>query len=36
MADRIHTTGFQLPNHPGLSLDDVRFIAKTALDAGGA
>jgi CDP-6-deoxy-D-xylo-4-hexulose-3-dehydrase len=26
-ADRIHDTGFQLPNHPGLSLEDVGFIA---------
>jgi CDP-4-dehydro-6-deoxyglucose reductase, E1 len=31
MADRIADTGFQLPNHPGLSVDDVRFISNTAL-----
>ena len=31
MADRIHQTGFQLPNHPGLSLTDVDFICDTVL-----
>lgn len=33
MSDRIHETSFQLPNHPGLSLDDVNFICDTVLDA---
>jgi dTDP-4-amino-4,6-dideoxygalactose transaminase len=33
MADRIHETSFQLPNHPGLTLDDVDFICDTVLDA---
>lgn len=27
-ADRIHDTAFQLPNHPSLTLDDVRFICQ--------
>ena len=31
MAHRIHQTGFQLPNHPGLSLTDVDFICDTVL-----
>lgn len=31
MADRIHSTSFQLPNHPGLSRDDVNFICDTVL-----
>jgi CDP-6-deoxy-D-xylo-4-hexulose-3-dehydrase len=31
MADRIHTTAFQLPNHPGLGSDDINFICDTAL-----
>lgn len=33
MADRIHTTGFQVPNHPGLSLADIRFISNVILGA---
>jgi CDP-6-deoxy-D-xylo-4-hexulose-3-dehydrase len=33
MADRIHETSFQLPNHPGLTLGDVEFICDTVLDA---
>ncbi len=31
MADQIHTTAFQLPNHPQLSLSDIDFISDTAL-----
>lgn len=31
VADRIHTTAFQLPNHPQLSLSDIDFISNTAL-----
>ena len=31
IADRLHDTAFQLPNHPGLSLDDIAYIADTAL-----
>jgi len=31
MADRIHQTGFQMPNHPGLSLVDIDFICDTVL-----
>jgi CDP-6-deoxy-D-xylo-4-hexulose-3-dehydrase len=31
VADRLHDAGFQLPNHPGLSLEDVRFISDTTL-----
>ena len=31
VADRIHTTAFQLPNHPLLSAEDVNFICDTAL-----
>jgi CDP-4-dehydro-6-deoxyglucose reductase, E1 len=31
MADRIHATSFQLPNHPGLSVGDVDFICDTVL-----
>ena len=31
VADRLHDTAFQLPNHPGLSLADIAFIADTAL-----
>ena len=27
VADRVHTTSFQMPNHPGLSVDDVKHIA---------
>jgi CDP-6-deoxy-D-xylo-4-hexulose-3-dehydrase len=30
VADRLHETAFQLPNHPGLSLADVAHIADTA------
>jgi CDP-4-dehydro-6-deoxyglucose reductase, E1 len=32
MADRIHHTGFFLPNHPSLPLKDVDFISKVVLD----
>ncbi len=31
VADRIHTTGFQLPNHPGLSTEDIHHISDTVL-----
>lgn len=31
IADRIHTTAFQLPNHPLLSAEDVDFISDTVL-----
>jgi CDP-6-deoxy-D-xylo-4-hexulose-3-dehydrase len=31
VADQIHTTAFQLPNHPQLSLSDIDFISDTAL-----
>jgi len=31
MADRIHTTSLQLPNHPKLTLDDINFICDTVL-----
>jgi CDP-6-deoxy-D-xylo-4-hexulose-3-dehydrase len=31
VADQIHTLGFQLPNHPHLSLADVDFICDTVL-----
>ncbi len=31
MADRIHQTGFQMPNHPGMSLSDVDFVCDTVL-----
>lgn len=31
IADRIHDCGFQLPNHPGLSIQDVSYIAETVL-----
>jgi CDP-6-deoxy-D-xylo-4-hexulose-3-dehydrase len=33
MADRIHHTGFFLPNHPSLSLKDVDFISDVVLGA---
>ena len=33
MADRIHTTSFQLPNHPRLSVEDVHMICDTVLAA---
>lgn len=33
MADRIHDSGFFLPNHPSLKLEDVEFIAKIVLGA---
>jgi CDP-6-deoxy-D-xylo-4-hexulose-3-dehydrase len=35
VADRIHTTGFQLPNHPLLSLEDVNCICDTVLSVKG-
>lgn len=31
VADRIHATGFQLPNHPLLSTDDINYICDTVL-----
>jgi CDP-6-deoxy-D-xylo-4-hexulose-3-dehydrase len=31
VADRIHTTAFQLPNHPGLIAEDIEFICDTVL-----
>ena len=31
VADRVHTTGFQLPNHPLLSPDDINYICDTVL-----
>jgi CDP-6-deoxy-D-xylo-4-hexulose-3-dehydrase len=31
MADRIHSTSLQLPNHPGLSAEDVNFICDRVL-----
>ena len=31
VADRIHDCGFQLPNHPGLTPEDIDFICKTVL-----
>ena len=31
VADRIHNTAFQLPNHPFLSLEDVNYICDTVL-----
>ena len=33
MADRIHNSGFFLPNHPSLKEEDVRFIAGIVLGA---
>lgn len=33
-ADRIHTSGFFLPNHPSLKLEDIRFISQVVLEAG--
>jgi dTDP-4-amino-4,6-dideoxygalactose transaminase len=37
VADRIHLTGFQLPNHPLLTADDIQHIYDTVLsvEAGG-
>jgi CDP-6-deoxy-D-xylo-4-hexulose-3-dehydrase len=32
VADRIHATGFQLPNHPLLTTDDVNYICDTVLN----
>ncbi len=31
VADQVHTTAFQLPNHPQLSLSDIAFISDTVL-----
>jgi dTDP-4-amino-4,6-dideoxygalactose transaminase len=31
VADRIHDTGFQLPNHPFLSPEDINYICNTVL-----
>ena len=31
IADRVYNTGFQLPNHPRLSADDVHYICDTVL-----
>jgi dTDP-4-amino-4,6-dideoxygalactose transaminase/transketolase C-terminal domain/subunit len=33
MADRIHHTGFFLPNNPSLSSQDIEFISKVVLDS---
>lgn len=33
MADRIHHSGFFLPNHPALKPEDVAFISQVVLDA---
>lgn len=33
IADRIHHTGFFLPNHPSLKEEDIRFIAKVVMSA---
>jgi len=33
MADRIHQTGFFLPNHPSLKKEDIEFIAEVVLDS---
>lgn len=33
IADRIHDTGVFLPNHPSLSINDIRYIADVALEA---
>jgi CDP-6-deoxy-D-xylo-4-hexulose-3-dehydrase len=33
MADRIHHTGFFLPNNPSLKLEDIEFISKVVLDS---
>lgn len=35
VADRIHTTAFQLPNHPLLSARDIHFICDTVLSVSG-
>ena len=34
MADRIHHTGFFLPNHPSMTQEDVRFVAEVVMEAG--
>jgi CDP-6-deoxy-D-xylo-4-hexulose-3-dehydrase len=31
VADQVHTTAFQLPNHPQLSLSDIDFVSDTVL-----
>ena len=31
VADRIHETSFQLPNHPGLDAEDINYICDTVL-----
>ncbi len=31
IADRVHNTAFQLPNHPFLSVEDIHFICDTVL-----
>jgi len=36
MADRIHQTALQLPNHPGLQPQDIAHIAQTAISAARA
>lgn len=35
VADRIHTTSFQLPNHPLLSTDDINHICNVVLSVKG-
>lgn len=32
MADRVHETGIQMPNHPILSTDDIEYICDVVLD----
>ena len=34
VADRIHLTGFQLPNHPQLTEEDIQHICDTVLSVG--
>ena len=36
VADRIHETAFQLPNHPRLSSEDIHFICDTVLSVATA
>ena len=35
VADRIHTTGFELPNHPHFNTEDIHFICDTVLSVKG-
>lgn len=34
VADRIHNTSLQLPNHPGLTTEDVNYICDTVINKG--